>query len=371
MRPFTVTVALLLALVLVVNSLAALDRQRQDRRMREAAAAFRPGLVMPFQGYMDERRFQEARLEVVPRPRVVAFGSSRVREVSSPLVGVAPGEFYNLGMSAATVEDYIALWSLLKRRGKVPEVAIFSIDVWIFSRTHEQVRWLALAPEVTRFLDAAGAGHGALWLPAQEAVYRWLQAREFLSYTVLQRSIRDLHRVLAGRKRRGDDLLKALGRDLVPEGEVAGRQGIRADGSVMRPTLARDPTVGQLREEASRYVASGAYALEGFRWDAERATRLELLWRDMRGQGVRLLAYMPPYHPTAWALLRANRDYAAAVETSAAFLRGLAERTDARFLDLSDPVSIPCAEHEFYDAHHARPACLARIFERVRSARAS
>lgn len=368
MRPFSVTVALLLALVVVVNSLAALDRQRQDRRTREAAAAFRPGLAMQFEGYVDERRFQEARLAIIQRPRRVAFGSSRVRDVSSELVSNRPGEFYNLGMSAATVEDYVALWSLLKRQGKIPEAAIFSIDVWIFSYTHEQVRWLALAPEVTRFLDAAGAGPGAWWLPAQEAGYWWLSAREFFSYTVLRESIRDLQRGVAGRRRRGDDLVEALARGLVPEGEIAGRQGIRADGSVMRPTPAREPTVAELRTEASRYVASGAYALEGFRWDAERAMWLDLLWRDMRGQGVRLLAYMPPYHPTAWELLRGDPGHAAAVETSGAFLRGLADRTGTRFLDLSDPASIPCAAHEFYDAHHARPACLGRIFERLRSA---
>jgi hypothetical protein len=365
MRAFAVTVGLLLALVLAVNGLAASVRLRQDRLLRAAAAAFRPGLAMRFDGHVDERRFQEARLDVLPRPRLVAFGSSRVRDVSGALVGAGPGEFYNLGMSAATVEDYIALWSLLKREGKIPEMAIFSIDVWIFSRTHEQVRWLALAPEVTRFLDAAGAGHGAWWLPAQETASRWFQARELLSYTVLRESIRDLERGLWGRKRRGDDLVAALARDLVPESEVAGRQAIRADGSVMRPTPAREPTVAQLREDAARYVASGAYALEGFRWDAERAAWLDLLWRDMREQGVRLLAYTPPYHPTAWERLRGNPDYAAAVDGSAEFLRGLAGRTGARFLDLSDPAAVPCLEQEFYDAHHPRPACLGRIVDRL------
>jgi len=364
-RPFVLALGLLLALVLAVNGLAAGDRRQQERRMREAAAALRPGLAMQFDGYVDERRFQAARLGVITRPRLVAFGSSRVRDVAGTLVGAAPGEFYNLGMSAATVEDYIALWSLLKRQGKIPEVAVFSIDVWIFSRTHGQVRWLALAPEVTRFLAAAGAGPGASWLPAQEALYWWLQARDLLSYAVLRRSLQDLERVLAGRKRRGDDLLKALARDLVPEGEVAGRQGIRADGSVMRSTPDRELTAAQLREEAARYVASGAYALEGFRWDAERAAWLDLLWRDMRGQGVRLLAYTPPYHPTAWERLRGNPDYAAAVDGSAEFLRGLADRTGARFLDLSDPAAIPCLAHEFYDAHHPRPACLGRIVARL------
>src|SRR6266498_1760182 len=100
MRAFAVTVTVLLVFVLAVNGVAAVNRQRQELRMRNAAAAFRPGLAIRFEGQVDERRFQEARLHVIPRPRLVAFGSSRVRDVSSALVGAGPGEFYNLGMSA-------------------------------------------------------------------------------------------------------------------------------------------------------------------------------------------------------------------------------------------------------------------------------
>src|SRR5262245_27422146 len=120
MRPFWVTVGILVALALAVNGLAASERRRQERLLRAGAAELHPGLAMRFDGYVDERCFQAARLEAIPRPHTVAFGSSRVRDVSSEVVGAGPGEFYNLGMSAATVEDYIALWSLLTRQGKVP-----------------------------------------------------------------------------------------------------------------------------------------------------------------------------------------------------------------------------------------------------------
>jgi hypothetical protein len=326
MRPFVLTTALLLGLVLAVNAAAALDRWHRDTRLRDAASTFRAGQVMRFEGQIDERRFQEARVRAIPRPRVVAFGSSRVRDVSSRLANAAPGAFYNLGMSAAIVEDYIALWSMLKRDDKIPETAIFSIDAWIFSRAQEQVSWLTLAREVSRFLDEVGAGHGALWLAAREAEYRWLQAREFLSYSTVRQSVRDLERALAGRKRQGDDLLGALAGGLVLEGDNTGRQAIRADGSVIRSVPAVEPTVAQLRDDAVRYVASGAYALKGFEWDDTRAAHLELLWRDMRAHGVRIVAYAPPYHPTAWQEIAKHPGYVAALTASAAFLRDLAAR---------------------------------------------
>jgi hypothetical protein len=367
MRPFVTTAGLLLALVVAINGVAAWERARRDDRLHAAAAALRPGLAVLVEGPIDERRFQAARLEVIPRPRWVAFGSSRVRDVSGAIAGAAPGEFYNLGMSGATVEDYIALWSLLVRQGKIPEVAVFSVDAWILSSGHEQVRWLALAPDVIRFLDASGTGHRPLWLAVQASTYWWLKTRELVSYTVLQRSLQDLERGLAGRKRQGDDLVHVLLRDVVLQEDVAGRGAIRADGSLIRARAMEPRSAAQLAATATEFVASGAYALRDFRWDADRAHHLDLLWADMRRHGVKLLAYMPPYHPTAWTLLRANREYAAALDQSATFLRALAQRTDAPFRDFSDPASVPCRDLEFYDAHHARPSCLARIWSHLRS----
>jgi hypothetical protein len=43
MRPFALTVTLLLGLAVAVNGLAACDRGRQEARLRVASAGFRPG----------------------------------------------------------------------------------------------------------------------------------------------------------------------------------------------------------------------------------------------------------------------------------------------------------------------------------------
>ncbi len=51
---------------------------------------------------------------MIQGPQVVAFGSSRVWELSTAVVGTQRGDFYNAGLAAATVEDYIVLWSVLK-----------------------------------------------------------------------------------------------------------------------------------------------------------------------------------------------------------------------------------------------------------------
>ena len=362
MRPYVVTVCLLLGLVLLINGAAAWDRAGHDARMRRLAGEFRPGLAMVFSGYVDERRLQKARIATIPRPRVVAFGSSRIRELSSAALDASPGTFYNAGMSAASVEDYIAVWELLRATGKIPDLAIFSLDAWLFNAAHEQVRWLALGDVVTRFLEQHDEGRRLAPLVGG-ALYQWYRVKELLSFTVLTTSIADLERPLTGRRRLGERVAEALRRDLVPEGEVAGRNAIRADGSVIR--AAERPTIADLRATAQRYVQSGDSHLAGFRWDGQRAHRLELLWRDMRGKGVQVVAYLAPYHPFAWQLMHSDPAQAGAVTTSAAFLRDLTARLEVPFLDVSDPGVIPCGEAEFYDAEHADPLCLTRVVTRL------
>src|SRR5262245_28502563 len=330
--------------------------------MRQLAGEFRQGLALVFSGYVDERRLQKARIATIPRPRVVALGSSRVRELSSAALDARPGTYYNAGMSAASVEDYIAVWALLRAAGKIPDLAIFSLDAWLFNAAHEQVRWLALGDVATRFLEQHDEGRRLAPLVGG-ALYQWYRVKELLSFTVLTTSIADLERPLTGRRRLGERVAEALRRDLVPEGEVAGRNAIRADGSVIR--AAERPTIADLRATAQRYVQSGDSHLAGFRWDGQRAHRLELLWRDMKAQGLQVVAYLAPYHPFAWQLMHSDPAQAGAVTTSAAFLRDLTARLEVPFLDVSDPGVIPCGEAEFYDAEHADPLCLTRVVTRL------
>jgi hypothetical protein len=361
MRAFAVTLAALLALVVGVNAAGEWLQARRDAALREAAGALRPGLAVLDYTNVDERGFQRARLEAIERPRTVAFGSSRIMQLTTAAAGAAAGEFYNTGMSGATIEDHVAMWAVLLRQGKVPATAIFALDPWIFNTAHEQVRWRVLAAEIDRYRRATGAGGAAALLgPLDEVVYRWYQARELLSYAVLRKSAGDVRR--AARAAASGD-----GWHVAPEAEAAGGQLLRADGSLRYEGafLARPPAVR--RATAVRYGADLLSKLHDFRWDAARVADLQGLWTDMRRRGVAVVAFVPPYHPAAWRILGSDERFQRTVATGARALERAAAPLGVVFGDFSDPASVPCREEEFHDGDHATVACLERLL-RVLSA---
>jgi hypothetical protein len=362
-RPFLATLAVLLAAVAGVNALATWIRSVDDARLRTASgAAFVPGQVLVGYRYANERIFQAQRLAAIPPPRVVAFGSSRVMQLDTALLGLAPGEFYNTALSSGTVEDFIGLWMALKRLGKTPEVAYFSIDGWVFNERFPQVGWLAYADEVARF--SAGSSGAAAQAMARLSLlqYRWYHAKELLSYAVLRQSAQDLRAVLRGQRRSHHDEPEAL----VPEGAAAGLRALRADGSLIYERAVQARTPDDVREHAGYYLRDSVH-LTDFHWDAARAARLGALWRDLRAEGVTVLAYMPPYHPAVWRALSRDARTAGPLARAREFLRGQAAALGVRFADFSDPASIPCAETEFFDGVHPRPGCLGKLLARLRS----
>lgn len=365
MRAFLVTLALLLAVVVAVNGLAALETRAHQGRIHAAAARFTPGQVLLGYRDRDERRFQQARLEVIPPPRLVAFGSSRVMAVSTAMVDAPSGAFYNAGLSGASVEDFIVLWSVLERRERLPETALFSIDSWAFNRSHPLLQWLEWQDEVNRFVDASRGRHVSFGAAADRAMYGWYQGKELLSYTVFKTSLQELDRIRRGRSRRGQEVAETLARDLVPERDAVGLRALRADGSIAYERAYVEQPQAQIRAEAQSFARVHRGNLGNFTWDAERAGRLELLWREMLTRRVRLIAYVPPFHPAVWDDLNRDARIRAALDDTAAFLGSLARDRGVRFENFADPASVPCTEEEFLDGTHARDTCLTRIVQRM------
>ena len=356
MRAFTLTLGALLAAVVAVNLVGAWSAARDEARVQAVAAALGPGEAVLGYRNVDERRFQRARLGAIPRPQVVVFGSSRAMQIAGALVGVAAPKFYNLGMSAATVEDFVGLWEILRRQDKIPERAIFSLDPWIFNAETEPGHW-------AREVDAFTAGHSR-WTIIDAARGAWNRAKELVSYEVLRESARRLRRTLRSRPVAAAGAAEAA---IVAEPAVGDRQALRADGSLIYDGAFQHRSPLQVQEDAVHWAATNGPNLVRFRFNPERLRLLEALWRDLRARGVQIVAYIPPYHPAAWRVMAAEPRQHEALDEMRAAIAALAARMKVPFRDFADPAAIPCTADEFFDGVHPRPSCLEKLLRRLSS----
>jgi hypothetical protein len=360
-RVFALTLGVLLAVVVGVNVVGGWTAARDESRVQAVAAALRPGEAVLGYLNVDERRFQRARLRVIERPQVIVFGSSRAMQVNGEMIGVAPPGFYNLGMSAATVEDFVGLWETLRRQEKIPERVIFSLDPWMLNPQSNRVRWRVLAREVDAFKASHGRwASGGRWGIVDVAHASWNRATELLSYEVLRESTRRLQRALRGRSGVAAGSTETL---IVPEPAVGDRQALRADGSMIYDGTFQRRSPLEVQEDAVHWAATRLSLNPG----RERLRLLEALWRDLLGRGVQITAYTPPFHPAAWQVMVAVPRQREALEEALTSIAGLAARMNVPFRDFADPATIPCAAEEFSDGAHPRLSCLEKLFRRLSS----
>lgn len=305
-----------------------------------------PATAMLVYRDVDDRLAKKAVVMLRPRPRVVVFGSSRALGITSRVAGVASDEFLNAAVGGAAVEDYAGLWSLLKRQGKAPDLILFSVDPWVFSQSQPPARWRSLAPEVAAFQVETGVD-GRLTTVVDDVGYRWDAFTDLFSFTVLRASVRDLRSLLRVPRARTAEVAAAIADD-----EGYGRNWA---------TLPAE----EIRRRAVEYGRQGGGVTDP-RWDERRAQWLQRLWADMRAHGVLIAAYVPPYHPDAWAAVRQDPAHRAFLDIVERFLDDISGRLGVTFLDLADPAVIPCTADQFWDGHHPTSACLTRIANRLR-----
>ena len=352
MRAYAWTLGLLVAAIVLVNATATWIQAGRDVAVCAMAAQLRPGFVVADYRNVDERCFQMTRLAVIPAPRMVAFGSSRIMQLTSAAAGLGPGEFYNVGMSGATIEDFVAMWRGLERSNKIPPVVVIAIDPWTLGARQTHLRWMRLAEQVEDYLPLG---------PVQHATYHWYRLKELVSFAVLRETMGGLRR-WAREQASGEG---SRGPVITTEADRTGRQTVRADGSLLYERTYVLRPLDERRRAAVRYATRLAGDLREFRWSDERAALLVRLWGEMRQRGSTVLVFVAPYHPMAWRLLREHLDPDQPMGIGVRSLRDSARRLGVLFEDVSDPDRIPCPEAEFLDGDHATAECLGRVVARL------
>lgn len=348
MRYFWSTVVVGLLSVAAIN-LYADPTHRHARRVVPPAAGWAADERFLPPANFEERGFRAAMIKASPRPGVALLGSSRVIHVDGSALKPDAG-LLNLGMSNASVEDYLALWQVFKDADKVPARLIVFADQWLFNERHDVKLWRANLEHVEAFLGASA------WLSGQKALRRLDAGTDLLSATVLKTSLREL-------SSRGAAPVEGV---VVKAADApAGRTQIRPDGSwsfLAEPSSTRD--VVQVRKDAALAMLWGGHSFTNAQYVRNaRALRFwDALAADVAASGAELLVVVPPYQHSIWARY-ARPEYSAMLSEFSRDLEASSTRHGFAVCAAADPATVGCREEEFEDDIHATKPCLDKLMK--------
>lgn len=277
-------------------------------------------------------------------PDVVVLGSSRSMGIASASF---PGRtLRNNAVSGASLEDYLGIYDLYLRKNLKPRLVVLGLEPWLVNSNNGQKRWEGLEEEYFEMMSRLGdvAPGGDTWARMKIKAHMVQKYGEFLSPGYFNESLFNL-------VKKGRDGTRYWATDQV-EGEVPIKA---ADGSYAYGVVMRQKSVEDVNIEARAFaLANPIYSLGGFsRLDESRMRLLDGFVRYLENSGVKVVFFLPPYHPAAYGRIRLNPAYAM-VPVSENWYRQLAQRHGIPVMGSFDPVPIGLSESDFYDGMHPK-----------------
>jgi hypothetical protein len=335
-QSFAFVIPALVALV-VVNFMGLADRAGSGVEI-DIATALAEGLTVGVESNLNERALKRALVAAQGSNRAtVVLGSSRVMEIGERLVGP---DVVNLGVSGASIEDFVALIQLYRTRGITVPRYLIGLDPWILNENSEQDRWIEFSEEFETFEGSRPRS-------------RWHEIGRLLSPNYFRFSVD----ALWGRLFQGEVEFKTFS-----DGHAApGTFIFLPDGSIRYGAAYREVSAAEVMEKARAYTLGTVYSLDGF---TALSSRLQDLLTELvaavRADGSEIELLLVPYHPLVYDVLGADPKY----EQVAAFEAWVQDQ--ARSLDIPlrgalDPSRLGLGNRDFYDGMHVRDEALASV----------
>jgi hypothetical protein len=296
---------------------------------------------------IDELRLQQSLAERRSHaPDVLVLGSSRAMPLSAEAF---PGRaVVNASVSSASLEDAIALLELYEGHGLRPRTVLLAIEPWGLNgslRNPSVALEAELQAGLRRLGRRAGTAYGAL--PGAVGLKRrWLS---LVSPAYFQASLVSLlARGFVGSPSRAPE----RGRGAAGEATRAGSSRMQPDGSVdWEPVLAeRSPAEVEAIARAAGARAPGYLQKDP---DPDRVLLLGALLGDLASRGVRVVLWLPPFHPAAYRTLVAG-GRGRGLWRGEAEVRALAAASPVPVLGSYDPARSDVAGEDFIDSNHLR-----------------
>lgn len=330
-----------LAVVAVFNyKVDSLGLFHRDKGLLYIARSLFEGKMIAGPISYNEGEFQRMIVENSLRPiDMVVMGSSRGMGVRKRFLRTEK-TFFNHSMTAATLEDLMAITGLYLAKGRLPRTIILCLDPWMFKERNNLTKWQSIVPYYKKILVEIYGKEIEINLNRRSKYQELIN----LEYTLAN---------LKGVKKKKSKKLYITNtlevNDFVRE----------PDGSIHFPHRARRD-----RSEGTQPPAQfGGRGLEQFSKDFNTILN-QRLFEDfviyLRKQGSEVILYLHPIEPNAYEKIKERYPIIIEIED---YLRHFASKQEIRLLGSYDPKKYSFLSSDFFDYLHGREIVPKRIFE--------
>jgi len=305
----------------------------------------------------DERLKQIYIIEYMKKPRdILVFGSSRCKGIHK---GLFPGKtFYNAGVSAASIEDFIGLYQLFFEKKILPDTLILELSAWILNPKNE-----LLHGDVPTIIPAYKRGISRLNIPIKENSSYGNYAnsdsileklKQLISPYYFQQSIKKFYKYKRIKKSQAEFDFRFANKKIIDNKLI-----LFADGSWVSSEEHRIVT----RTEAIRHSSTPKGLNEFTKFDMERIKEFEFFIHQMISDGVEVVFYLPPWPAITYTKLVSSEKYSI-VEREEEYFRNFAKEYDINVIGSYNAGNLGYSLNDFADSAHLRRSAVPKMFKR-------
>ncbi|MEA2063496.1 MAG: hypothetical protein U9P14_07360 [Gemmatimonadota bacterium] len=323
----------------------------KDDYSKQVADLLLAGHYVEYSIPFDRRLMQKHLIEELTSPiDIVVFGSSRSDAFTSSLF---PGKtVFNHSVNRGTLQDYISIYELYRRKNIKPSTIILGLDPWILNENNEISVWQSLAEEYKSISTHLGL-KASLKTHINNRRLLLENYYNLVSPGYFQKCIKVLFL--------GSAYLERPPPTPVDSVRFKKTGGWRPDGSYIS-IIKNSRTPEEVRSAAIEYANMKPVSFLGSfnRLDPETKESFETFMNYLQAEKIEVIFFLIPFHPVAYDILMKRKEYRIISEVEDYFRR-LGQEKNIKVFGSYNPESAGVTGEDLIDGAHVRESGIRKI----------
>ncbi|MFC1558568.1 hypothetical protein ACFL40_04350 [candidate division KSB1 bacterium] len=303
---------------------------------------------------LNERLLQKYFIEgLKERREIVVFGSSRSMQIGYEIYNNE--SFFNNCLTGASLEDYMALYNIYRRKGLIPLKVIIGVDPWIFNINNGQKRWKFLITEYKSIFKIMNSSKDSkVTSNIGTLINKYYQ---IISPSYFQQSVKKIILSFNKSERNMDQIY--ITQEEFPDETMIRRDGLRRYSKAMRTI-----TIEEIDNLARKFnTSNNKYSIEDYKvLDPKLKLHFEQFITLLLNDGVEISVFLPSYYPMTYEYLVSSRNYRI-IDDVENYIRKIADTYNIKVYGSYNPKRINFTEEDFYDEMHPKTEAVSRLFQ--------